>query len=141
MSVSSNVASIRHWLNIENVDAIIIPSTDPHNSEYTPEHWKAREWATGFNGSAGTAVITKNSAALWTDSRYFIQAAHQLADTPFTLMKEGVEGTPTILEWLESELHTGDTVAFVGEMVSIAQFEEWTATEKLNLQSVEDPFD
>lgn len=141
MSVSSNVASIRHWLNIENVEAIIIPSTDPHNSEYTPEHWKVREWATGFNGSAGTAVITKNSAALWTDSRYFIQAAHQLADTPFTLMKEGVEGTPTILEWLESELHTGDTVAFVGEMVSIAQFEEWTATEKLNLQSVEDPFD
>jgi Xaa-Pro aminopeptidase len=141
MSVSSNVASIRHWLNIENVEAIIIPSTDPHNSEYTPEHWKAREWATGFNGSAGTAVITKNSAALWTDSRYFIQATHQLADTPFTLMKEGVEGTPTILEWLESELHAGDTVAFVGEMVSIAQFEEWTATEKLNLQSVEDPFD
>ena len=141
MSVSSNVASIRHWLNIENVEAIIIPSTDPHNSEYTPEHWKAREWATGFNGSAGTAVITKNSASLWTDSRYFIQAAHQLADTPFTLMKEGVEGTPTILEWLESELHAGDTVAFVGEMVSIAQFEEWTATEKLNLQSVEDPFD
>ena len=141
MSVTSNVASIRHWLNIENVDAIIIPSTDPHNSEYTPEHWKVREWATGFNGSAGTAVITKNSAALWTDSRYFIQAAHQLADTPFTLMKEGVEGTPTILEWLESELHAGDTVAFVGEMVSIAQFEEWTATEKLNLQSVEDPFD
>ena len=141
MSVSSNVASIRHWLNIENVEAIIIPSTDPHNSEYTPNHWKAREWATGFNGSAGTAVITKNSAALWTDSRYFIQATHQLADTPFTLMKEGVEGTPTILEWLESELHAGDTVAFVGEMVSIAQFEEWTATEKLNLQSVEDPFD
>ena len=141
MSVSSNVASIRHWLNIENVEAIIIPSTDPHNSEYTPEHWKARECVTGFNGSAGTAVITKNSAALWTDSRYFIQAAHQLADTPFTLMKEGVEGTPTILEWLESELHAGDTVAFVGEMVSIAQFEEWTATEKLNLQSVEDPFD
>ena len=141
MSVSSNVASIRHWLNIENVEAIIIPSTDPHNSEYTPNHWKAREWATGFNGSAGTAVITKNSAALWTDSRYFIQAAHQLADTPFTLMKEGVEGTPSILEWLESELHAGDTVAFVGEMVSIAQFEEWTATEKLNLQSVEDPFD
>ena len=141
MSVSSNVASIRHWLNIENVEAIIIPSTDPHNSEYTPNHWKAREWATGFNGSAGTAVITKNSAALWTDSRYFIQAAHQLADTPFTLMKEGVEGTPSILEWLESELHAGDTVAFVGEMVSIAQFEEWTAPEKLNLQSVEDPFD
>lgn len=141
MSAISNVASIRHWLNIENVDAIIIPSTDPHNSEYTPDHWKAREWATGFTGSAGTAVITKNSAALWTDSRYFIQAAQQLEDTPYTLMKEGVEGTPTIIEWLESELEKGDTVAFVGEMVSIAQFEEWTTTTKLNLQAMEDPFD
>ena len=141
MSAISNVASIRHWLNIENVDAIIIPSTDPHNSEYTPDHWKAREWATGFTGSAGTAVITKNSAALWTDSRYFIQAAQQLEGTPYTLMKEGVEGTPTIIEWLESELEKGDTVAFVGEMVSIAQFEEWTTTTKLNLQAMEDPFD
>ena len=141
MSAISNVASIRHWLNIENVDAIIIPSTDPHNSEYTPDHWKAREWATGFTGSAGTAVITKNSAALWTDSRYFIQAAQQLEDTPYTLMKEGVEGTPTIIEWLESELEKGDTVAFVGEMVSIAQFEEWTTTTKLNLQAMEAPFD
>ncbi|MBR4296869.1 MAG: aminopeptidase P family protein [Bacteroidaceae bacterium] len=141
MSVASNVASIRHWLNIENVSAIIIPSTDPHNSEYTPDHWKAREWATGFTGSAGTAVITKNSAALWTDSRYFIQATQQLEDTPYVLMKDGMEGTPTIIEWLESELEKGDTVAFVGEMVSIAQFEEWTTTSKLNLQAVEDPFD
>ena len=141
MSAISNVASIRHWLNIENVDAIIIPSTDPHNSEYTPDHWKAREWATGFTGSAGTAVITKNSAALWTDSRYFIQAAQQLEGTPYILMKDGVEGTPTIIEWLESELEKGDTVAFVGEMVSIAQFEEWTTTTKLNLQAMEDPFD
>ena len=141
MSVISNLASIRHWLNIENFQAIIIPSTDPHNSEYTPDHWKVREWATGFDGSAGTAVITKNSAALWTDSRYFIQATQQLKDTPFELMKEGVEGTPTIIEWLEQELETDDTVVFVGDMVSISQFEEWTVTEKLNLQAVEDPFD
>ena len=141
MSVSSRVAQVRHWLNIENVDAIIIPSTDPHNSEYTPNRWKVREWATGFNGSAGTAVITKNAAALWTDSRYFIQAAKQLEGSSFQLMKEGVAGTPTIIEWLESELEKGDTVAFVGEMVSISQFEEWTITEKLTLQAVEDPFD
>ena len=133
MSVSSRVAQVRHWLNIENVDAIIIPSTDPHNSEYTPNRWKVREWATGFNGSAGTAVITKNASALWTDSRYFIQAAKQLEGSSFQLMKEGVAGTPTIIEWLESELEKGDTVAFVGEMVSISQFEEWTITEKLTL--------
>ena len=141
MSISSRVAQIRHWLNLENVSAIIIPSTDPHNSEYTPARWKVREWATGFNGSAGTAVITKNSAALWTDSRYFIQAAMQLEDTPYELMKEGVEGTPTILEWLEDELEEEDIVVFVGEMVSISQFEEWAVTEKLTLQAIEDPFD
>lgn len=141
MSVASHVAEIRRWLNIENVDAIIIPSTDPHNSEYTPNRWKIREWATGFNGSAGTAVITKNEAALWTDSRYFIQAAKQLEDTPFQLMKDGVEGVPTIIEWLEQKLERNDTVTFVGDMVSISQFEEWAATEKLNLKALEDPFD
>ena len=141
MSVTARVAQIRHWLNLENLDALIIPSTDPHNSEYTPARWKVREWATGFNGSAGTAVITKNSAALWTDSRYFIQAAMQLEDTPYELMKEGVEGTPTILEWLEDELEEEDIVVFVGEMVSISQFEEWAVTEKLTLQAIEDPFD
>ena len=141
MSVTARVAQIRHWLNLENLDALIIPSTDPHNSEYTPARWKVREWSTGFNGSAGTAVITKNNAALWTDSRYFIQAAKQLEDTPYELMKEGVEGPPTIMEWLENELEDESTVVFVGEMVSISQFEEWATTEKLTLQAIEDPFD
>jgi Xaa-Pro aminopeptidase len=141
MSVTARVAQIRHWLNLENLDALIIPSTDPHNSEYTPARWKVREWATGFNGSAGTAVITKNSAALWTDSRYFIQAAKQLEGTPYELMKDGVEGTPTIMEWLEGELEAEDTVVFVGEMVSISQFEEWATSEKLNIEAIEDPFD
>lgn len=140
MSVVSRMAQIRHWLNIENVDALIIPSTDPHNSEYTPDHWKVREWVSGFNGSAGTVVITKNSAALWTDSRYFIQAEKQLEDTPIELMKDGVEGTPSIINWLESKLEKGDTVAFVGEMVSISLFEEWAACDTLNFQAVEDPF-
>ena len=141
MSVPAREAQIRHWLNLENLDALIIPSTDPHNSEYTPARWKVREWATGFNGSAGTAVITKNSAALWTDSRYFIQAAKQLEGTPYELMKDGVEGTPTIMEWLEGELEAEDTVVFVGEMVSISQFEEWATSEKLNIEAIEDPFD
>ena len=125
MSVSSKVASIRQWMSLENIAAFIIPSSDPHNSEYTPEHWKLREWATGFTGSAGTAVITNDKAALWTDSRYFIQAEQQLADTPYCLMKEGVPGTPEIMQWLESELEPGSKVVFVGEMVSIGLFEEW----------------
>ena len=88
----------------ENLDAFIFPSTDPHNSEYVPDRWKGREWISGFNGSAGTAVVTMHSAALWTDSRYFIAAADQLSGTEFQLMKLKIEGTPTISEWLGSEL-------------------------------------
>ena len=141
MSVSSKVASIRQWMSLENIAAFIIPSSDPHNSEYTPEHWKLREWATGFTGSAGTAVITNDKAALWTDSRYFIQAEQQLADTPYCLMKEGVPGTPEIMQWLESELEPGSKVVFVSEMVSIGLFEEWLQYNKLDIQAVEDPFD
>lgn len=140
MSVSSNVAAIRHWLNLENIDAFIIPSSDPHNSEYTPEHWKVREWATGFTGSAGVAVITKSDAAMWTDSRYFIQAEQQLANTPYKLMKEGEAGVPTLVEWLESKLDKNDRVAFVGEMVSIQQFQDWIEQSSLEFFSVEDPF-
>ena len=88
----------------EKLDAFIFPSTDPHNSEYVPDRWKGREWISGFNGSAGTAVVTMHSAALWTDSRYFIAAADQLSGTEFQLMKLKIEGTPTISEWLGSEL-------------------------------------
>jgi Xaa-Pro aminopeptidase len=84
--------------------AFIFPSTDPHQGEYVPDHWKGREFISGFNGSAGTAVVTMTSAALWTDSRYFIAAAEQLEGTEYQLMKLKVEGTPTIAEWLGKEL-------------------------------------
>ena len=84
----------------ESIDAFIFPSTDPHNGEYIPEHWEARKWVSGFNGSAGTAVVTMNEAALWTDSRYFIAAEEQLAGTEFKLMKLKMSGTPSITEWL-----------------------------------------
>ena len=84
----------------EHLAAFIFPSTDPHQGEYVPDHWKGREFISGFNGSAGTAVVTMNSAALWTDSRYFIAAEEQLKGTEFQLMKLKVEGTPTIAQWL-----------------------------------------
>ena len=84
--------------------AFVFPSSDPHNSEYVADHWKSREWISGFTGSAGTAVVTLNRAALWTDSRYFIAAAEQLAGTEYRLMKLRVEGTPTVCEWLADEL-------------------------------------
>ncbi len=88
----------------EHLAAFIFPSTDPHNGEYVPDRWKGREWISGFNGSAGTAVVTMTSAALWTDSRYFIAAEEQLAGTEFKLMKLKIEGTPTIPQWLGKEL-------------------------------------
>lgn len=88
----------------EHLAAFIFPSTDPHNGEYVPDRWKGREWISGFNGSAGTAVVTMTSAALWTDSRYFIAAEEQLAGTEFKLMKLKMEGTPTIPQWLGKEL-------------------------------------
>ncbi len=106
------------------INAFIVPSTDPHSGEYVPEHWKSRRWISGFTGSAGTAVITDHSAALWTDSRYFLQAADQLAGTGIELMKECVEGTPTIAQWLGSQLQPGQTVAIDGWVNTVSETEE-----------------
>ena len=103
-SIAHRLEALREVMRREKLGAFIFPSTDPHNSEYVPDRWKGREWISGFNGSAGTAVVTMNSAALWTDSRYFIAAADQLSGTEFQLMKLKIEGTPTISEWLGSEL-------------------------------------
>lgn len=102
--ISERIARLREELRREHLSAFIFPTSDPHNSEYTAEHWKGREWISGFNGSAGTAVVTLDNAALWTDSRYFIAAEEQLQGTEFQLMKLKVEGTPSIAEWLGREL-------------------------------------
>ena len=88
----------------EHLSAFIFPSTDAHQSEYVADHWRGREWISGFNGSAGTAVVTMKSAALWTDSRYFLAAEEQLEGTECQLMRLKMEGTPTIAEWLGKEL-------------------------------------
>jgi Xaa-Pro aminopeptidase len=98
----------------EHLSAFIFPSTDPHQGEYVPDHWKGREFISGFNGSAGTAVVTMTSAALWTDSRYFIAAEEQLRDTEYQLMKLKIEGTPTIAEWIGKECGPGAEVAIDG---------------------------
>ncbi len=106
--IRQRVEALRDVMRREKLAAFIFPSTDPHNGEYVPDHWKGREWISGFNGSAGTAVVTLTSAALWTDSRYFLAAEEQLADTGFQLMKLRVDGTPTIAEWLGKELKDSD---------------------------------
>lgn len=107
--IAERLEALREELRREHLSAFVFPTTDPHNSEYTADHWKGREWISGFTGSAGTAVVTLKSAALWTDSRYFIQAAEQLKGTEFQLMKLKIEGTPTISEWIASELSTSDS--------------------------------
>ncbi len=99
-NIKERLEALRQVMRREKLSAFIFPSTDPHHGEYVPDHWKSREWISGFNGSAGTAVVTLDKAALWTDSRYFIAAIEQLAGTGFELMKERVPGTPTISEWL-----------------------------------------
>ncbi len=106
--IRQRVEALRDVMRREKLAAFIFPSTDPHNGEYVPDHWKGREWISGFNGSAGTAVVTLTSAALWTDSRYFLAAEEQLAGTGFQLMKLRVDGTPTIAEWLGKELKDSD---------------------------------
>ena len=102
--INQRLADLRELMQREHLAAFIFPSTDPHQGEYIPDHWKGREFISGFNGSAGTAVVTMTSAALWTDSRYFLAAEEQLAGTEFKLMKLKIEGTTTISEWLGKEL-------------------------------------
>ena len=124
--IKERLALLRQELQRERLSAYIFPTADPHQSEYTADHWKGREWISGFNGSAGTAVVTLTSAALWTDSRYFIAAAEQLEGTEFQLMKLKVDGTPTIAEWLGKELTdaTDKSVGIDGMTASIATVEE-----------------
>ena len=102
--INQRLEKLREVMRREHLSAFIFPSTDAHQSEYVADHWQGRAWISGFNGSAGTAVVTMHSAALWTDSRYFIAAEEQLRGTEFQLMKLKVEGTPTISDWIASEL-------------------------------------
>lgn len=102
--IKLRLARLRELMKREHLSAFIFPSTDAHQSEYVADHWRGREWISGFNGSAGTAVVTMKSAALWTDSRYFLAAEEQLENTEYQLMRLKMEGTPTITEWLGKEL-------------------------------------
>lgn len=102
--INQRLESLREVMRREHLSAFIFPSTDAHQSEYVADHWQGRTWISGFNGSAGTAVVAMKSAALWTDSRYFLAAEEQLKGTEFQLMKLKIEGTPTISEWLAQEL-------------------------------------
>lgn len=107
--IKQRLDSLREVMKREKMAAFIFPSTDAHQSEYVAPHWQGREWISGFNGSAGTAVVTLTEAALWTDSRYFLAAEQQLKGTEYQLMKQRVEGTPTIAQWLGEQLAEVDS--------------------------------
>ena len=128
-TINERVDRLRSWMKENGFTAFVFPSSDPHNSEYVADHWKSREWISGFSGSAGTAVVTLEHAALWTDSRYFIAAEKELDGTGFQLMKLRVEGTPSVSEWLASELSTYEK-AVVGLDGNVNSFAEVAAMEQ-----------
>ncbi|WP_028911635.1 aminopeptidase P family protein [Prevotella sp. MA2016] len=127
MTVTQRLEALREVMKREHLAAFIFPSTDPHQGEYVPDHWKGREFISGFNGSAGTAVVTLTSAALWTDSRYFIAAADQLKGTGIQLMKLKMPDTPTIAEWIGSECGAGAEVGLDGYCSSVNSVKELIA--------------
>ena len=108
-TIAARLAALREEMRREHLSAFIFPSSDPHNSEYVPSRWEGCFWIFGFDGSAGTAVVTLHSAALWTDSRYFLAAEEQLAGTEFQLMRERVDGTPSIAEWIATEIESAES--------------------------------
>ena len=126
------------------VAAFIIPSTDPHISEYVAPHWQAREWISGFTGSAGTVVVTQAEAGLWTDSRYFLQAAEQLKETGIDLYKEALPETPAIPDFLCTHLRAGEVVGIDGHVFSTSSacgLQKALKAKGIVLRSIADPFD
>lgn len=132
--LNKRIEKLRKYMQSSGVDAYIIPTADYHGSEMVGEYFKCREYITGFTGSAGTAVVTNEKVALWTDGRYFIQAEQQLKDTEIELMRMGEPGTPTITEWLLSELEEYDTVGFDGKTISAN--EAFAYEEELGIQGI-----
>ncbi|MCP9613063.1 aminopeptidase P family protein [Coprobacter tertius] len=143
-NIPTRVKDLRLKMADKKINAYIIPGTDPHQSEYSANHWKARGWISGFNGSAGTAVVTIDDAGLWTDSRYFLQAEIQLEGTGFKLFKQGLPGTPSIQEWLAATLPSGATVAIDGSMFPYKEYESlatYFTNKGLTLVTDFSPFD
>lgn len=139
MTVPERLSALRKCMEEKNIDVYVVPTADFHQSEYVGEHFKARKFITGFSGSAGTAVITKTEARLWTDGRYFIQAAAQLEGTTVELMKMGEPDVPELNAYIEEVLKEGETLGFDGRVVSVGEGEgyaaiAWKKNAKVNYQ-------
>ncbi|MGN0170485.1 MAG: aminopeptidase P family N-terminal domain-containing protein [Lachnospiraceae bacterium] len=125
--IPERLKALRELMDKKGIDMYIVPTADFHQSEYVGEHFKARKYITGFSGSAGTALITKDEARMWTDARYFLQAGNQLKDTTVQLMKMYEPGYPLLEEYLEEILKEGQTVGFDGRVVSVSEGDEYAA--------------
>lgn len=136
------IMALRSYMRKEELSALIVPSNDPHFGEYIPDHYKCREWLSNFTGSAGTLVVTLDKAALWTDSRYFVQAENELSGSGIELMKMKVEGTPSISQWILSNLEEDGIVAIDENLFTYQEYCSWVdELSPLNVTMIEDPFD
>lgn len=143
-NIKQRIEALRAIMRAEGVSAFIVPSTDPHMSEYVAPHWQSREWISGFTGSAGTVVVTLHEAGLWTDSRYFLQAAEQLEGSGIELYKEMLPETPSIPTFLKEKLEAGASVGIDGKVFSTSEaqgLQEALKASGITLQSIDDPMD
>ena len=141
MNIQERINQLRKYMAEKNIDVYVVPSADNHQSEYVGDYFKCREFITGFTGSAGTAVITKDAAGLWTDGRYFIQAEKELAGSNVTLYKMGQPGVPTIDEYLDSVLCDNDTLGFDGRVISMSDGNKYRKLFSHKNISIEDRYD
>lgn len=125
--MNSRLTALRQHMQVINVDALYVPSSDPHLSEYLPEHWQGRAWLSGFHGSAGSLLVTQHFAGLWTDSRYWVQAQSDLAQSGFELMKAGQSDVLSPVEWVRQHLPKGSTISLDGQVMALSQLDDWRA--------------
>ena len=141
--ITARLAAVREFMEKKGLDAFIVPSTDAHLSEYPPKHWESRKWVSGFTGSAGTAVVTKDKAGVWTDSRYFLQGETELAGTGFDLFKDGQPETPEMTTWIIDQVGKGGTVGIDGLVYAASEAKVLKSNldkKGINLETSFDPF-
>ena len=139
MTVNERLAKLRESMKAHGVNTLIVPSADPHMSEYLPERWKQRMYFSGFTGSAGTLVVTENESGLWTDGRYFVQAARELAPSEVELYKMAVRGVPTVPEFLKDKLEEGQVLGIDGSITAVSLYEDYlkaVAPKNVSIKSV-----
>lgn len=138
LTINERISKLRSLMSEKSIDAYIVPSFDAHQSEYVPEYWKARQWISGFTGSAGTVVITQKEAGLWTDGRYFLQAENQLQDSQVKLFKMGQPDVPTYIEWIKDVLPVNGTIGFNGKSMPLSLYNDMVKayqSKKLNFET------